>query len=710
MADDISSSWHPLSPTYVESRDDCPDWTLQSERESKRRLGHCTVEDVTPRTTFPPSAWDECSGGRLTQTSEDVLDHVEPNDTDDTDEVAAEHEAPQEVLEHAAAADAAEVDGKRQQSKPSTQASPGQSTWVDASEQLVIEATVAKVLVRPCVVCFGAQITTASMPCRHSTMCVDCMTEVRRRDKRCPVCRVPIDYCINGHFDTEFINLTPRLLAHVEQNLERAKSAAYNGMYQNIRTLLLAGALCFAGGLVCFAFQQIRSAVAMAIIGAIIGYIPWLFVTIAAFESEVENREAGRWQFGQQAAFSSNRRFSAICGLLCKSVLYLALGPIITVLFLVPLGIFKLLLRPLVNVLRCLAYFTAAFIENAVLYSYTYLFRPLCVFIIDVVYYAGCFLLMLVDLPIYIAGQTYRGTVNVCGASSRCATASIACFMAFVTSACLRVYSLAVAPSMLGVSACVDASSRCLCVPFCTMVSCVGMAGSGCARGLAVLATKAYENLVAPVTEAFSVCFSVLNTRLDRCLAAISGAVASCFAAVYGCLYTCGAAMCGGLHTCGDVVAGGIAAAAAALYAHVLAPIGRFVHKCVAGVCGRICRCGKRVASAIGGVVLRCGSVVYSRTAAACATFYTYSCAPAGRCVRSCGSYCAQFGSAVHRGVASLGAATHRGVLEPIGLVLWSSMRWVFLGITAAARTASTCLRAAALGVVSVFQDIRTFL
>jgi len=62
--------------------------------------------------------------------------------------------------------------------------------------------------VRTCVVCFEKEITTVALPCRHSSVCGDCMQDIRTRTNKCPICRAKIMLIQHGHYDTEFVGFT----------------------------------------------------------------------------------------------------------------------------------------------------------------------------------------------------------------------------------------------------------------------------------------------------------------------------------------------------------------------------------------------------------------------------------------------------------------------------------------------------------------------
>jgi len=62
--------------------------------------------------------------------------------------------------------------------------------------------------VRTCAACFDKKITTVALPCRHSSVCGDCMQDIRTRTNKCPICRAKIMLIQHGHYDTEFVGFT----------------------------------------------------------------------------------------------------------------------------------------------------------------------------------------------------------------------------------------------------------------------------------------------------------------------------------------------------------------------------------------------------------------------------------------------------------------------------------------------------------------------
>jgi len=127
--------------------------------------------------------------------------------------------------------------------------------------------------VRTCVVCFEKEITTVSLPCRHSSVCGDCMQDIRTRTNKCPICRAKIMSIRHGHYDTEFVDFALLAVETVQdgvKTLARAltpcKIAVWAFILPGVKTLARALRLCMiavwafiALGLVASGFFFLRT-------------------------------------------------------------------------------------------------------------------------------------------------------------------------------------------------------------------------------------------------------------------------------------------------------------------------------------------------------------------------------------------------------------------------------------------------------------------
>eukprot|EP00929_Paragymnodinium_shiwhaense_P062987 TRINITY_DN31498_c0_g1_i1.p2 TRINITY_DN31498_c0_g1~~TRINITY_DN31498_c0_g1_i1.p2 ORF type:complete len:279 (-),score=47.45 TRINITY_DN31498_c0_g1_i1:1439-2275(-) len=101
---------------------------------------------------------------------------------------------------------------------------------------------------RMCVVCFTNPINTAALPCRHSSICSDCMEQVRGI---CPICRSQVDYVLHGEFADDFLDVAPIVLAAASRRVVKVRELAYDNMYANVRTFLLIGAVSAIASCFC---------------------------------------------------------------------------------------------------------------------------------------------------------------------------------------------------------------------------------------------------------------------------------------------------------------------------------------------------------------------------------------------------------------------------------------------------------------------------
>eukprot|EP00928_Gymnodinium_smaydae_P027329 TRINITY_DN21174_c0_g4_i1.p1 TRINITY_DN21174_c0_g4~~TRINITY_DN21174_c0_g4_i1.p1 ORF type:complete len:640 (-),score=86.05 TRINITY_DN21174_c0_g4_i1:224-2068(-) len=253
---------------------------------------------------------------------------------------------------------------------------------------------------RACIICLAAPVDTLLLPCRHAVMCEACVSIVRGKGGRCPVCRAHIAATRNGCFDEEYVEMVPCLL----EPLEVGKASLLDGMYQNIRAPLLLGA---ASGIISALLLSLApesgapaSAVAaaaaqaateaadlasaqaaapsmtiavrpllrkvgagLAAVAVCAGYLPWFAVTTAAFESAVS--VAGRASSTTQAPdlasggsdvgesrrrgrLTSAGRLRRMLTAMTKVVLLLAGVPVACALFFVPYAFYAGCVRPLI--------------------------------------------------------------------------------------------------------------------------------------------------------------------------------------------------------------------------------------------------------------------------------------------------------------------------------------------------------------------------
>eukprot|EP00930_Biecheleria_cincta_P085124 TRINITY_DN74548_c0_g1_i1.p1 TRINITY_DN74548_c0_g1~~TRINITY_DN74548_c0_g1_i1.p1 ORF type:complete len:514 (-),score=45.14 TRINITY_DN74548_c0_g1_i1:172-1713(-) len=233
---------------------------------------------------------------------------------------------------------------------------------------------------RVCAVCFVEQVSTVALPCRHSVMCSGCMDNVKSSRGICPLCRCPIDMSLTGHFAAEFVDLAPEMVAAAYEPLRQAQEAVYKGMYQHIRVFLLIGIICGACSLLCFVLAPFLLLLApllllpgcfLAGLGFCIGYIPWLAVSIVAFEEQRAFSLDGRQQLFTREDLRKPWRIAV------KIAIVAAAGPLACISFFIPYALYAGILRTFAQ--RAVPVFSHLLIRallDASCYSYMYAIRP----------------------------------------------------------------------------------------------------------------------------------------------------------------------------------------------------------------------------------------------------------------------------------------------------------------------------------------------
>lgn len=233
---------------------------------------------------------------------------------------------------------------------------------------------------RVCAVCLVEQVSTVALPCRHSVMCGSCMDNVRSSRGICPLCRCPIDMSLTGRFAAEFVDLAPEMIAAAYEPLRQAQAAVYKGMYQHIRVFLLIGVVCGAGSLLCFMLAPfllilapvlLLPGVVLAGMGFFIGYVPWLAVSIVAFEEQQSSPLGSRHQLFARDDLRKPWRIAV------KIVILAAGGPIACMSFFFPYALYAGILRPLArSAVPIILHFLIRTLLDAACYSYMYIIRP----------------------------------------------------------------------------------------------------------------------------------------------------------------------------------------------------------------------------------------------------------------------------------------------------------------------------------------------
>jgi len=129
--------------------------------------------------------------------------------------------------------------------------------------------------VRTCVVCFDKEITTVTLPCRHSSVCGDCMQDIRTRTNKCPICRARIASVRDGHYDTEFVDFALLAVETVQDRVKTANAYVYETMYDRVRAFLLLGLLgAVASGVLFVVHEEKLTGIVCGVLALAVGYVP----------------------------------------------------------------------------------------------------------------------------------------------------------------------------------------------------------------------------------------------------------------------------------------------------------------------------------------------------------------------------------------------------------------------------------------------------
>jgi len=414
---------------------------------------------------------------------------------------------------------------------------------------------------RTCAICLVDPVFTVSLPCRHSVMCEQCMLAVRGNDGKCPVCRAHIDACMSGHFDCEFVDLAPGLLAAMAKPLVRAQALVYEGMYQNIRVLLLVGAASGLGAATCFLIPVPLLGAGLALAGAAfcVGYLPWLAVTISAFET------AGAGGGGQPQLFTREDLGRPLV-LVTKAVALLVGAPIALAVFFLPYGLYAAVLRPFSQVVvPFLVHVTLYGLLDLACYSYMYVIRP-----------SWMGLVLAAGALRWLAEQAVLGVRWCCSATWTHVLAPIGQALSFLGQ---LAHGHLILPTLHGLSSCASLLHRWALAP-------TWQALLFCGSGLSATASFFYGEVLVPCGHGLSAA-AVWTSRYvlspigqavfaaGRGLCDLAAALAQCLASSAGAVYVYVLSPTGwAVRAVVSGLANGLASAGEALYRYVLAPIG----------------------------------------------------------------------------------------------------------------------------------------
>eukprot|EP00931_Biecheleriopsis_adriatica_P103148 TRINITY_DN78028_c0_g1_i1.p1 TRINITY_DN78028_c0_g1~~TRINITY_DN78028_c0_g1_i1.p1 ORF type:complete len:539 (+),score=44.24 TRINITY_DN78028_c0_g1_i1:54-1670(+) len=213
---------------------------------------------------------------------------------------------------------------------------------------------------RLCVVCLSNPIDTAVLPCRHSTMCSNCVQEVRSAFGRCPVCKERMDYVLHGDFDADYFDVATfqtRWASKLWAAHEEYVSIAYGNMYCAFCAIFLGAG--FGVPILYFIFLtepnvnpsengggmtllMVCAGIGALLFSLCVGYLPWFAATVKFFEED-ELPGSERPRLFRAADLQRP------CTLAVKVLLFTIALPFSIALFFIPYVFLILAVRPIAN-------------------------------------------------------------------------------------------------------------------------------------------------------------------------------------------------------------------------------------------------------------------------------------------------------------------------------------------------------------------------
>jgi len=588
--------------------------------------------------------------------------------------------------------------------------------------------------VRVCVVCFDKEITTVTLPCRHSSLCDDCMQGIRTATNKCPICRARIASVRHGHYETDFVDFAQLAVEAVQNHMKVANAYVYEAMYDQIRTFLLVGLLCAAAsGFFFLILDNKVVGIVSGVLALVLGYVPWFTVTVCSFAT-VDDDNNGQ----SRTCFMSGEDLRQPHILVAKSLIFVVVLPFAVVIFFAPYAIFAFLLRPCCKyVLPFLAWLllmmlfggccglcqgisaVVAFlvppmgwIAHAIWQGTTACLQACCAFL----HSAGS---RLGALCKSVAGWTYAQVLMPVGSCIQCTVIYISPGIATFFTACIHYTKvLCVAtheyiciPSGHCLCACVNGTKQAVFVfrgaAYNYVLSPTGRCVLSCASSGAWAVSKtaelACQHVLAPMGTGLWQCTSAVCRGLWCCASSSAWAVSKAAELAYqhvlapmgtG-IWQCASAVCQGLLFCASSCAWALSKLAGLTYHYVLAPIGTGISTCVATVCSLLWHCVSSSAQAI---------------AKAAGLFYQHVLTPISKgivisvCALCSGLwYCAST-------LAWAGSAAanwlYVSVLKPIGSSVQSLARIICASLPALLQSIATIFTTAGHGVASVCQVV----
>lgn len=212
-----------------------------------------------------------------------------------------------------------------------------------------------------CCICLEADVSIMLVPCRHAVLCDDCAGPILAGSGTCPVCRVHITNHARGHFTNDYVDLVHAM----EARMESVQGAAYEGMYDHVRPLMVAGALLGTGAAACFVLAP-PAAPLLASAALAMGYVPWFATTAVQFE---QDQATGQGQLATASSLFTREDLARPLTLIAKTVTMAVVAPLAAVVFFVPYGLFAGVVRPVTrNLVHALVRLCA--------YAHVYVARP----------------------------------------------------------------------------------------------------------------------------------------------------------------------------------------------------------------------------------------------------------------------------------------------------------------------------------------------
>mmetsp|Transcript_99140 Transcript_99140/g.171958 ORF Transcript_99140/g.171958 Transcript_99140/m.171958 type:complete len:847 (-) Transcript_99140:33-2573(-) len=520
--------------------------------------------------------------------------------------------------------------------------------------------------VRMCYVCMSRRIETVAIPCRHSSMCQQCMREVLSSNSLCPLCRAHISYSVYGLFDSDYVDLAGRLVEVVSGQAHDKRLDMYEGMFERIRGLVVLGIVAALFSLTLFLLLPERwPALLLAVYAVLVGYLPWFAVTVVAFERDDKSVRA-RFFSDEDPVFKA----------VGKALLFVLVAPIAIVVFFLPYGIFALIVRPFfTKVLPFVIFCLLAVVFFIVLNFWLYFVHPL----------GTCLRMLGSALMTFVFRPLGRGIVNTYRFCYTCVL-SIWEGLTAIASACGHAISAVweftlayvLTPIGHGIHHALDAFFDYVLVPlgYAIQYFChgLGIVLHAIGRGVSACATAFYGYVLAPIGQGIHISAIAFYTYV---VVPVKQGVTATASAFY--LYVLMPIATGTL-VCLKAVGDGIVMVVVGFYSSILVPIGlglQAIWRAIAnGMTNVFLALYAYVLAPLGSGINYVATAVYNGLAYLSLMVYVYALVPLGN------------------GIASAATAVYESVLRPAAI-----------GISDAFSATATAVSNVASAIASSIQD-----